>query len=375
MKSFKIKIAAIFLLTVIFLSFLLSCNVNSRKSNSQSGQAPLRSVVSIKVNDTAEDGSFQKSYDATGIIHSVDKDGGAYIITNCHVVKSEIRKGEICSELLVSPYGNKQAFATATCIGNAEGFDIAVIYCAGLRDFSSGICGIEKSVKETVRICESIVAVGNARGKGISAVGGTVSLESEYIKHYFEYSESFSSIRQIRISASLFEGCSGGGIFDLDGNFCGLINSRLTFEGVSASVGYAIPASTVMSVSNAIVSEYKNEGEFVNSINTLRFGADFSEKINDVVWDEEQQILFTEKEISVAELNTGSLASAFLKCGDIITSVSVNGRTYKISEIYQITEAFYCVRAGDEIEIEYKRDGQNEKYRFSVDKANIITLE
>lgn len=375
------KVLVVVFFLIICIITLPSCSdteknkITNEKNESDLGiQMAFRSVVSILAEDYDESGKVSHAASATGVIYFVNDDGGAYILTNCHVVKNDITSKGVCSNISVAPYGynDTEDMTEAICIGQLNDFDLSILYCPKLKKLSMAICGISDNVVDDIYIGSPIFVIGNALGKGLSVATGNISMIDEYITYHSPIDQSSYTLRQMRLSVPLFEGCSGGGVFNESGQFIGLINSRLVFDN-NSNIGYCISAKVVCSLAQAIITAYEKEGENW-SIYTLRLGADFVENITDVIWDEVNGRLVTKKEITVSSIDEGSIGSIIFNVGDVLTSISINGTTYAVSELYHPEEVFFGIKNKDIIEFTYKRDGKTLDYSILVSPIHLIPL-
>ena len=71
-------------------------------------------------------------------------------------------------------------------------------------------------------------------------------------------------------------------------------------------------------------------------------------------------------DITVADLTPGSIGSAFLEKGDVITGVKLGDTVYSPKSSGELYEIFLSVVDSDIITFEYKRQGENKSYTFTV---------
>ncbi len=331
--------------------------------------AALRSTVAVLAEDRDESGNLLSMADATGIVYSTNDRGGAYIMTNYHVIAGQ--NGTPSSHISVSPYGYDfdSGHVTAEIVGALRDYDLALLYAEGLSALSSSLSAVSFS-EEPPRTGASLILTGNALGRGIGVFSGLLSMESEYVTYDFSYTDGPSTLREMRIDAAFYEGCSGGGVFDGEGLFCGLVNSRLAFEG-NAHIGYAIPSSILAPLCQAWVRAHE-AGQSPPMLYTLRWGVTYKTAVKDVAWNGTAPIPQTT--LSVAALTPGSLGSLFLQTGDVITALTVNGTDYRVGDAYHMTESCFGILPGDSVTVHYTRAGENGTYSFTVHEAYLTPL-
>lgn len=125
-------------------------------------------------------------------------------------------------------------------IGGSQETDIAV-----LRAEKEAVYAVNDNVRavtlaEDYHVGESVYAIGNAEGEGITATEGIVSLDNEYIGLDIDENGTDESYRSIRFDTSIYHGNSGGGLFNARGELIGITNAGI--DGYE-SICYAIPVS------------------------------------------------------------------------------------------------------------------------------------
>ena len=238
--------------SVTFMDFLRALNDDSASLTSS-----LRASVAIVTNTAA----------GSGVIYSMQDDGetlNAYVITNYHVVYSNggIAKN-IYAFLYGDPYAVSQATLTASYVGGSADEDLAVLSMAVPQDRADYVQSISRHVgkrdSDDVNAGEKVYAIGNPLGGGISVVSGIVAVEAEYTKmKSITGGTDPVSLLTMRIDAPVNHGNSGGGLFDRQGTFLGIVNggSEQTIGDESVAIGgfgYALPANRVVSVVQSIL--------------------------------------------------------------------------------------------------------------------------
>ena len=329
-------------------------------------QQNMRSIVEIY--NTYPSGESLTSAFGSGVIIEENEEGDVYVATNLHVVSGGLQKDgtflEGCETIVSFLGADKLNGLKAEIIGFYKNFDIAVLFVKDFKDKFSIVCPIEKEFPEPI-VTEKVRVIANALGKGTSVTEGIVSKASEYINMGVSYQQEPITIRQIRVDASMNQGCSGGGVFNEDGKFLGMVNARSSKEGVD-DFGYVIPSATVIPLTEKIISSHK-EGQVDNSLFNL--GAEVIEVNPNYTWDEEENTIKTKYVVKVSSVANGTIASVFLKKDDELFSVKVNDKLTLINREFQLDGALYGIKTGDEITFKYIREGEIKEYAFSVDKA------
>lgn len=291
----------------------------------------------------------------SGVLFQTENDTeNYYIITNYHVVfnsgsitsnklaekitcflygsKIEINSEEIAYNCYKYTYG-KDAI-NCSYVGGSMQYDIAVLK---VNDSSL----IKYSIAKPVTVCEddpvmgqTIVAIGNAQGLGISATQGIVSVDSEYqtMTAFDGYTQI--AYRAIRIDAPVNAGNSGGGVFNTDGELIGIVNSKLSDEKIEG-MAFALPGVLSIRVANSIIknatednfSAYKPTLGITLKIDSSK--AEYNSEINGV------KIVET---VAIEKIEDNSICKSLLKEGDIINSVVIEGKEYKIDRLYKLID-------------------------------------
>ncbi|MCL2499076.1 MAG: S1C family serine protease [Defluviitaleaceae bacterium] len=98
-----------------------------------------------------------------------------------------------------------------------------------------------------MRMGETVVALGNARGEGISVTRGIISTEEQFVQIPGSGGRTLD-VYLIQTDASINYGDSGGPLLNARGEVIGIIDASLTFVDPNASVegiGHSISANTV----------------------------------------------------------------------------------------------------------------------------------
>lgn len=333
----------------------------------------LRSAVSIVCNFTATiqnsgfrpgwGGSRTEEYasSGSGVIYQLDREqGDAFIITNYHVVydSSSDTVNGISDDISVYLYGSaiEEKAIQATYVGGSAYYDIAVLRVEDnqvLRE--SNACAVEIADSDRIVVGESAIAIGNAEGMGISASVGVVSVDSEYITMTSADGRSEVSFRVMRVDAAVNSGNSGGGLYDGRGKLIGIVNAKIVDDGVE-NIGYAIPSNVAVSIADNIIDYcYGTEEE---SVQRALLGITVTTSDSKAVYDADTGLMRIQETVSVYEVSKGSLAEGMLQAEDILISATINGEKLAITRQYHIIDMMLDVRAGDIVELEILREGQ-----------------
>jgi Trypsin-like serine proteases, typically periplasmic, contain C-terminal PDZ domain len=194
--------------------------------------------INMEVSGTTNYYGFSVPYEGSGsgsgVIFDMD-DENVYIVTNNHVVES-------ATGISISVTGKENI--SATVVGTDASNDLAVIK-ALKADFKAA--GIDKIVpakfgnSDELKVGQSVLAIGNALGKGKSATGGMVSMLNKTID------VDGISLDVLQTSAAINPGNSGGALVNYNGEIIG-INTAKASTTVAEAMGYAIPSNKVKEI-------------------------------------------------------------------------------------------------------------------------------
>ncbi|MCB1549107.1 MAG: Do family serine endopeptidase [Hyphomicrobiaceae bacterium] len=222
----------------------------------------------------------------------VSADG--YVITNNHVVDHAIKV-----EIVTDDGTTYQA----KVVGTDPKTDLALLKVDGRKDFP-----FVRLARQTPRIGEWVVAMGNPFGLGGTVTAGIVSARGRDIGSgpYDDF---------IQIDAPVNRGNSGGPTFNLKGEVIGVNTAIYSPSGGSVGIAFDIPAGTVA----AIVPQLQEHGHVIRGwlgVQIQRLTKPIADSLG----------LAAAKGVLVAEPQAGGpAAKAGLKSGDVITMLDGKG--------------------------------------------------
>ena len=305
----------------------------------------------------------------SGVIYQLDKaKGNAYVITNYHVVydSDSNTKNKISNNISLFLYGQEYSdyAIPATYVGGSMNYDIAVLKveaspvlmksCAVAADFANS---------DTVSVLETAIAVGNPEGGGISATVGCVNVDSEYIDMTGADEKTAITLRVIRTDAAVNEGNSGGGLFNAKGEVIGIVNAKITDTTVD-NIGYAIPSNIAKYAADNIIALCNGTSCEKAKKCTLGITVITDEAYS--VFDKDTGKVYKMEIIKVNEVGDDSYAVGVLKAGDVIRSVVIGQKEYKITRLFHVTDSMFNARVGDKITFNITRDGTDMQVSLTV---------
>ncbi|TVR79667.1 MAG: Do family serine endopeptidase [Chitinophagaceae bacterium] len=278
----------------------------------------------------------QRRSSGSGVI--ISKDG--YIVTNNHVISNADG---------INVTLNDNRVYEAEVIGTDPSTDIALIRIKDANDLPFMTFGNS----DAIVIGEWVLAVGNPFNLSSTVTAGIVSAKSRNINILREQTaiESF-----IQTDAAVNPGNSGGALVNLKGDLIGINTAIATPTGTFAGYSFAVPANLV----NKIVTDLKEFGLVQRGflgVTIRNVDADLAKKLD----------LPDIKGVYIESVGNSSAAHlAGIKVGDVITHVS--GTPVNTSP--QLQEQVARFRPGDEITIDYIRDGRNRITNVTLQNIN-----
>ncbi|MCM1295807.1 MAG: S1C family serine protease [Muribaculaceae bacterium] len=317
-------------------------------------------------------GVVETAYCGSSVIYKTDEQY-TYFLTNYHVIYDENAAAgydNFTEKTWVYMYGSEYApvqdkntyqysiyeadtYAIACdYIGGSIAYDVAVLRAStdDVKRVNPQFKPVEISYDYAVG--ESTYAVGNPDDGGISVTEGIVSVDSDNITLAIDGTSR--SYRSIRTDTALTHGSSGGGLFNMKGELIGLNNAG---DEDITSMNFAIPASVLTAVADGVLY-YNAADSTVKTTFVTRLGVTVSYKNSRFVLDPATGKGDIFEETTVVETSANSLSAlAGLQAGDIITSLTLNGRTTEITRQFKMTDVLLNTREGDTLIIGYTRGG------------------
>ncbi len=313
----------------------------------------------------------------SGIIYKIDTDY-TYIITNYHVVYGENADQDISEITHVYLYGSQSAPYAESLSSTSYSYDEYAISCeyvggsidhdvAVLRAKTQDVYAINDNVRavdvaEGYTVGQAAIAIGNPGGEGISATKGIVSVDNEYITLDIDGTER--SYRSIRIDTAIYEGSSGGGLFDMYGRLIGLTNAG---DGEEQNVNFAIPVEIVTGVADNIIENG------TDTVKKITIGVTVSSSNSRNEYDAVSGLSFIREDLTVASVIDDSIASKIgVKSGDLLKAIVVNGEKTALNRSFNLSDIILTIRAGDEIKLVVSHGGEEtETSAYTVTSSDL----
>lgn len=278
----------------------------------------------------------------TGFVYKTDNKK-AYILTNEHVING----GNLVKVILT----NDTTIETKI-EGSDKYSDLAVLSIE--KDKIVSVAEIGQSSE--MRLGDTVFTVGAPLDteyywtvtRGIlSGKDRMVDIDGQYI------------MRVLQTDASINSGNSGGPLANSNGEVVGITNMKLVSSGVEG-IGFAIPIEDAIVFAEAIISG-KDVRKPLLGISMLDLSEKFSLYQNGITLNTKLT-----QGVVVVEVHKNSPAEkSALKRGDII--ISIDGQAVK--SVATLRYYLYKHSIGDNVNIEYERNGKKESVKLVLNKA------
>jgi serine protease Do len=245
-----------------------------------------------------------------------------YIVTNDHVVQD--------SKSVTITMDNGKVL-DAKVVGTDPKTDVALLKVEQPGDYP-----YVTFAKETPKIGDWVVCIGNPYGLGGTVTAGIVSAKGRNIG-------DGPYDRFLQIDAPINKGNSGGPAFNEEGQVVGVNTAIYSPSGGSVGIGFAIPASTV----DQVVSELEHGGVVEHGylgVQIQPVGPDMAEALG---------LKKAEGAIIDKTMPGTPAAEAGLQAGDVITKL--NGQ--EVKDAGDLTREIGMMKPGDKVQLTYMRNG------------------
>ena len=213
---------------------------------------------------------------------------------------------------------------------------------------------------------DSVVAIGNPEGQGISATSGIVSVDSEPLVMIGADGVSTITPRVIRVSAAINEGNSGGGLFDTEGKLVGIVNAKKTGSDID-NIAYAIPSVVATGIADNIIGFC--DGSQNTAFYKAMLGIKLTANVTGLVIDPESGKVIKSELVEVAELTSTCITGDLVQVGDVITAISVDGVSREVTRMHHVIDHMLKARVGSTVELTIKRGEETVTATITVPQA------
>lgn len=379
--------------TTVNKSLLSGVSILSRFAYGSSGSGLFPNLPSSKTS--------YKVFSGSGVILWLDKEkGDAYIATNCHVVYDDTSSSKFCEDIRLYLYGqdvngvnyqvdtyynitgDENYRIKAEIVGASVDYDVALLKVENSEIIKrSGAVAAKFSTERDVYVGETVYAVGNASGEGISASNGIISKDSEQIEvSLSDYDpDEYNAYRVMRTTAAINHGNSGGALYNSKGEIVGLVNAKDDSEDVD-NMGYVLPANNARRILKLMYDNYvANGNKMLSGGGVKKVYPNIRTGVSDAysVYNEQTGRAEIIEKIKVVGVD-GSPSSGKLQVGDELVSVKLSSSDGKVLEeqrvtrSYHVSELLFSARVGDTLTLNVIRDGADVDVSITFSSENSI---
>lgn len=391
-------------------AFLAALDLDLTTDNSAVVQSSLHSVATlyceyIYLKSAGYFPSSQKQYAAamsigTAFIYDIEeeKNGYTYLVTNAHVVycskadktangNSYYPKNIHC--FLYGSFDHNTAYGSSgqtdptyhyvipqyssyavecELVGVCLSADLAVVRAktADLKAINPDI--EEVTLADTYYAGQSVYTIGNTEAHGFSATQGIISVDNEEIALSIDSTER--KYRSLRFDGFIYEGNSGGALFNARGQVVGVVNAG---DATFSNMNYAIPLEIFRAVVPNLIDNFN--GSSPSSATTSLLGVSVLSENTRYIYSAESGYGKIHENVIVKSVTKNSLAERMgVAENDRITALIIDSTRHEVRRSFAISDAMYCLRDGSTLQVELVRNDQAQTLQCSVTAADLNTV-
>ena len=303
------------------------------------------SVVSILTTSQQAATYYNQGYEQDGAGTGMIVTSDGYIMTNNHVIDG--------ADTVTVVLPNGDTYENVQVVGSDPLNDVAFLKIKDVKDLPAVVFGDSK----TVRIGQSVVAIGNALGQYqntvtsgiISGTGRPVTASSEGAAGS---TETLTDL--IQTDAAINPGNSGGPLLNFKGQVIG-INTAVASD--AQGIGFSIPIGATKGLLNHLVKTGKIERAYLG-VQYVSITPEVKEQYKLPV---NKGDYITATKGNSVQLG-GPADKAGIKDGDII--VAVNG--YEVGKVASVASLISENEPGDTVEVTVLRDSKERTFKVTL---------
>lgn len=327
-----------------------------------------------------------KVYTGSGVIIWLDKSAGdAYVVTNCHVIYDDTSVSTFCDDIRLYLYGQDESGVNyvvdtsynitgdenyrikAEIAGVSQNYDLALLKVTGSEVLKrSDARSAEFADNTDAYVGESVFAIGNASGEGMSAADGVISKDSEYISLTLTEKDNptdsdYISYRVMRTTAPINHGNSGGALYNTKGEIIGIVNAKDEGEDID-NMGYVLPVNNVRRIIGLMRENYEARGYTGSGFDKAYMNIQTKVTDSYARFNEETGLAEIFETVRVDDV-LGAPSLGKLQKDDVLREVKIlsDGKvkdSVKVTRQYHVSELLFSARRNDTIVITVERNGE-----------------
>ncbi len=288
-----------------------------------------------------DDGQVRESLGSGFIV-----DAKGYIITNNHVIE---KADKIYVKLSTDP-DNQDFGRPARVIGTDKATDLAVIKI----DTNSPLPTVKMGNSDQAQVGDWVEAIGSPFALAQTVTAGIISAKNRTI----EPGVAGQFQHFLQTDAAINPGNSGGPLLNMNGEVIGVNTAIYTQSAGYQGIGFAMPANTVVSVYNDLISPS-------HKVTRGSIGISFRSGLSGAV----NRVYGFKNGVLVQQVQPGGPADkAGIKPGDII--ISIDGRSIKDGD--DLVNDIAGRRPGSSLRLGFMRDGKQQDTTVTVGDRDAV---
>lgn len=391
--------------------FLSTLGLDLATDNSATVQSTLNSVATLYCeyvySETVSTGpwwssSSQKQYAlamsiGSSFIYRIDEsqDGYTYLVTNAHVVycnKADYTANgnsyfpKAIHAFLYGSFNYNAAYGASgetdptykyklveyssyavecELVGACVSADLAVVRAktSALKSVNPDI--EEVAVADTYYVGQTVYTVGNTGAQGFTATQGIISVDNEDITLAIDNTKR--TYRSLRFDGFIYEGNSGGALFNTRGQLVGVVNAG---DSDFNNMNYAIPLEIFDAVVPNLIDHF--DGTAISSAQKPMLGVTVLSENARYIYDSDAGYGKIHEDVTVNEITADSIAARMgIQTKDRIVSMTIDGKRHDVLRSFAISDCLYHVREGSTLKVELVRGTQTLTLETTVSAADL----
>lgn len=180
------------------------------------------------------------------------------------------------------------------------------------------------------------------------------------------------TLRVLTTDTAINGGNSGGGLFNMQGELVGIINSSLeSTADCIEGMANALPVDNVVKVADNIIEYYESTGSVSEGVRKLYLGINYIAENSKAEYDE-QGVTLTD-DLVVTYVMSNTTAYGKLRIGDVITGIVIERNGVKTTTMfnmtYELSDMLLTVREGDAVYLKVLRGDSTEEQDILISSS------
>lgn len=140
------------------------------------------------------------------------------------------------------------------------------------------------------------------------------------------------------------------------------------------NIGFAIPSNVARYIAENIIYYCDGESTLSSAYKcmlgiTVQIAGLYTE------YDEESGILHRKELVEVLDVNRGAAADGILKSGDIVNSITIDGKKYEVTRRFHVVDAMLNARATSDVTVNVTRGEEKLDLKITLSNKDIVNAD